>query len=221
MPPLPWAFDAAEALRIVAQGEGRQIELKEGVAADGRIARTLCAFANTRGGVVLVGVSDRGRILGVSRPRAVAESLAALAARAVEPAVAVAIAAVRVEGKNVVGCSTPLSPLRPHAVAGASGGRDVFVRAGSSSRRATPAEIAAIGTASSRRIPPDPLEARILREVARADGGGATLEATAIALDAGKQRVRQAFERLERAGFLIAHGLGPRRLFWCAPPGER
>jgi Putative DNA-binding domain/MarR family len=207
-------FDAAEILRLVAGGEGRQLELKEGVAADGRIARAICAFANTRGGLVLVGVSDRGRILGVPRPGSVIERLRELAARAIHPPVATRLEAVRVGAATVVCCSTPLSPSRPHAVESpaAAGRGEVLVRVGASNRAASAAAIAAMGTPESRRLAPGPLETRILRELGGVRGG-VTVEEFAAATGVGKQRARQAFERLERAGLLIGHGLGARRIF--------
>jgi predicted HTH transcriptional regulator len=207
-------FTPDEIARIVAEGEGRQIELKEGVAADGRIARTLCAFANTRGGVLLVGVSDRGRILGVSRPAVTIGLVRDLAERAVAPPVAVRLEAVRVGPARVVCCSTPLSARRPHAVA-ADG--QVLVRVGASNRAAPESAVAALGTTESRRATaPAPFDALVLREVGRRTAVGAAIEDVARALDAGKQRTRQAFESLERAGLLVAHGLGARRIYWPA-----
>jgi predicted HTH transcriptional regulator len=203
-------FSPDEVSRIIAEGEGRQVELKEGLAADGRVARTICAFANTRGGVLLVGVSDRGRILGASRPRAVVAGLGRLASRAVDPPVDVRIESVRMGSVQVVCCSTPLSPLRPHAVFDPeSGAREVLVRVGASNRAAQAQAIASMGTPSSRAMVPDPLEARILRDL----GVPTTIARFAAASGVGKQRVRQAFERLERAGLLVAHGLGDLRTY--------
>lgn len=53
----------SERLReVIAAGEGRQVEFKRGLPRDEKTARTLVAFANTRGGLLIVGVGDRGEL---------------------------------------------------------------------------------------------------------------------------------------------------------------
>jgi hypothetical protein len=199
--------DAATLARVLALGEGRQVEFKEGLAADGRAARTLCAFANTRGGMLFVGVDDRGRPFGVARPDGVARALREMAATMVVPSVHVRVGTTRIDGKALVWCSVPLSPARPHACV-AGGASEVLVRAGSSNRRATPAVAASLRPVPETRAP---LGDEILAAARRT--GGITVATFAAARGVGKQRARQALERLERAGRLVAHGLGDDRVF--------
>ena len=52
-----------DLIELVRQGEGRRLEFKRGLPRGDRVARTLCAFSNTNGGILLVGVTDSGRIL--------------------------------------------------------------------------------------------------------------------------------------------------------------
>ncbi|RLB79712.1 MAG: hypothetical protein DRH24_12035, partial [Deltaproteobacteria bacterium] len=49
-------------LGIIARGEGEEVEFKRNVAG---VAETVCAMANTKGGYILVGIDDRGRVTGV------------------------------------------------------------------------------------------------------------------------------------------------------------
>ncbi|HEX4953784.1 MAG TPA: ATP-binding protein [Thermoanaerobaculia bacterium] len=49
---------------LVQEGESEELELKRSTGQLDAAARTLCAFLNTRGGRVLIGVSPEGRILG-------------------------------------------------------------------------------------------------------------------------------------------------------------
>lgn len=49
----------------VRMGEGGFLEFKKSVSSPEKIAREMCAFANTSGGTILVGVEDNGRILGL------------------------------------------------------------------------------------------------------------------------------------------------------------
>ena len=57
---------AEELNRIVADGESQTVEFKSRMAPDATIARTLAAFANSRGGMLLLGVGDSGEIVGLS-----------------------------------------------------------------------------------------------------------------------------------------------------------
>lgn len=56
----------SELERIIAQGEGVQLDFKFRIDDKQKIARTLAAFANTEGGTLLIGVKDNGKIKGVN-----------------------------------------------------------------------------------------------------------------------------------------------------------
>lgn len=53
---------------LVGQGENDQIEFKTKVSNPEKILKEFVAFANTRGGHVLIGVDDDGRISGLTHP---------------------------------------------------------------------------------------------------------------------------------------------------------
>ncbi len=53
-----------ELRQMTEQGEGNRLEFKESLSDMKRILKTLCAYANTEGGTILVGVTDRGKIIG-------------------------------------------------------------------------------------------------------------------------------------------------------------
>ena len=50
---------------LIYQGEGEQLDFKHRISNCGKIAKTLVAFANTKGGKLLVGVADDGTVKGV------------------------------------------------------------------------------------------------------------------------------------------------------------
>jgi hypothetical protein len=206
----------------IASREGKHVEFKRGLPRDEKVARTLCAFANTRGGILLVGVGDRGELVGAPRPRETTQALRAIAAAELEPPLAVQAGVVMLERRRIVWCSVPLSPARPHSVASAvprKGGRAVLVRVGSSNRVASGATLAALRARNPSGGGLDELERRVLRWVEERTRGGrtpssdATVAAFAAAHNVGRQRARRAFTDLERAGRLVAHGLGSRRVY--------
>ena len=54
--------------RVVAQGEGLHLEFKRKAAFPEKIVREMIAFANTKGGVLLVGIADDKTIPGLKYP---------------------------------------------------------------------------------------------------------------------------------------------------------
>ncbi len=205
-------LDTDELLRLVALGEGARLEFKRGLPGAAKVARTLAAFANTRGGRLLVGVDDRGKIEGAPRPRATAAELRAVAASEIEPPVAIHVETVRVDGRSVVAATVGLSPARPHAVLRASGERELPIRVGASTRAARGPALEALRRGGVKgRL--GAIERDVLAWVARAPADGTSAEAFARARNVGLARARRAFLKLERQGRLVGHGAGARRAY--------
>jgi ATP-dependent DNA helicase RecG len=64
-------IEAKNLKRIILQGEGLSVEFKKcrGGMPD-NIYDTVCAFLNTKGGDILLGVADNGKIIGIDKPLA-------------------------------------------------------------------------------------------------------------------------------------------------------
>lgn len=58
-------FDVDPLKIYLRKGEGEAIEFKQTLNSEYKIAKTICALANTKGGVILVGVKDDKNISGV------------------------------------------------------------------------------------------------------------------------------------------------------------
>lgn len=59
--------------RLIESGESTTVEFKRKLNESHKIAKELCAFANTSGGVLIVGVDDDGTICGVTSEKTEAE----------------------------------------------------------------------------------------------------------------------------------------------------
>lgn len=212
-------LSALDILECTAGGEGTRLEFKRVLPRDERAARTLCAFANTRGGLLLVGITDRGRVHGVHRPESVTARLSSLAEGKVDPPLRPEIQVVQVAGPRVVACSVPFSSARPHAVVLADGEREILVRVGASNRVADGPTLDALSRSVAARRGKDLLERRILAWLALAardrarPAGGATIAAFARATNVGEARARRVFVRLEGRGLLLGHGSGRTRTY--------
>ena len=209
----------AELLELIDEDEGRSLEFKRGLPRDDRLARTLCAFANTRGGILLVGVTDKGGVHGVHRPKEVMENVKRIGKEFVVPPLTLQAKIVRNNGVAVVACQVAASSRRPHAVRHGEEEEEIVVRVGASNRIARGATLEALRRGRNGRESRDPLEARILVWVeersrnSKVPGGDATVELFSKANNIGVQRARRAFNRLERDGLLLGHGARPRRVF--------
>ncbi len=57
-----------ELHKLVAEGEGQQLEFKHNVSHPEKIVHEMIAFANSEGGTILIGVDDDGELVGVKYP---------------------------------------------------------------------------------------------------------------------------------------------------------
>ncbi len=201
-------------------GEGARVEFKRVLPRDDRAVRTLCAFANTRGGLLIVGITDKGRVHGVHDPESVRARLESLAKTHVVPSLAVATQVVAVGGPRVVACSVPFSKARPHeARLDESGGAEVLVRVGASNRIADGPTLAALRRNTVSRNGRNALEDAIVgwirtqTRIRARPSGSATVAGFARAFNVGEARARRTFVRLENRGLLIGHGTGRSRVF--------
>jgi predicted HTH transcriptional regulator len=208
--------------RALKKGEGARREFKRILPRDGKAARSMCALANTRGGLLLIGVTDRRRVHGVHRPAEVIAALEAAAARELDPPLEVELQQIEVGGPSVVACSVPLSKDRPHALLLPSGEKEIVIRVGASNRVASGPTLEALRSQRRSRRNLTPLDERILDWVARDSnrtthpGGTATIARFAKRNNVGENRARKAFVKLERLGLLFGHGSGRTRIYHAA-----
>jgi ATP-dependent DNA helicase RecG len=122
---------------LIAQGENSAVEFKaSGVHADS-IAREMVAFANSQGGVILLGVDDTGSLEGLDSSRPWEEWVANISRHNIVPPLALKYEEVVISGKRI-GCievekgrEKPYQTNRNHFV----------IRVGSTNRMATQGEL--------------------------------------------------------------------------------
>jgi predicted HTH transcriptional regulator len=128
-------MDARHVREMIEEGEGFEIEFKRRVSAPEKIARTLIAFANTRGGHMLFGVDDDGSIVGVESEKSEADLVLEAGSVFCEPEITPELDIVAFSGKDVIVATVPESDQKPHAFLGNSeeqesgnGGLRVYIR---------------------------------------------------------------------------------------------
>ena len=138
--PQPPSLVAPRVERWLLQGEHDQLEFKQTLGKDRsneRFAESVCAMANTTGGVILIGVADDGEVVGYHAEKA-ADRITQIVTNLVDEPPAVRLSVANARDRPIVVVEVDASPAaaRPHMV------RDrILVRAGATNRRATAREI--------------------------------------------------------------------------------
>lgn len=126
-----------DLLDLLKRSEGKTLEFKRDLSSPDGVLRSIVAFANTAGETLLIGVEDKTRhVRGVADPLALEERLANLISDCIAPRLVPGLEILPWRKTQVVAVQVHPSPSRPHYLksAGLDGG--VFVRVGSTNRRA-------------------------------------------------------------------------------------
>lgn len=105
----------ADLRKLIAQGEGLQLEFKKKAAHPDKLVREIIAFANTDGGTLLIGVDDDGTLSGVKYPEEELHVLQQALATHCRPFVVYNAEAIPLnENRHIVRIDIPPSTRRPH-----------------------------------------------------------------------------------------------------------
>jgi predicted HTH transcriptional regulator len=127
---------------LLVQHEGKTLEFKRDVSSPENIIRTVVAFSNGAGGTIIIGVDDRKRsVRGVPDPTRTEELLANLISDRIQPRLVPEIHIIPWRKTCVIALRVYPSSLRPHYVKTAGPEQGVYVRVGSTNRRADPAQV--------------------------------------------------------------------------------
>ena len=126
----------SELQEIIQQGENSSVEFKEyGIKADS-LAKEIVAFANSQGGVILLGVTDQGGIIGIPTDSAIEEWVMNIVRDRVVPALDVKFNRHTFENKILAEITVPKGKDKPYQTAG-----KYYVRVGSTNRIASQSEL--------------------------------------------------------------------------------
>jgi len=102
---------------LVAQGESETLEFKSSTAQLKPACETLCGFLNAKGGTVLIGVNNKGEIVGQhvtdNTHKEIANEL-----RKIEPAVRITVDYIKVDDKQVIVLKAPAGKHLPYVYDG-------------------------------------------------------------------------------------------------------
>lgn len=120
-------MNTADLRNLIQRGEGTYLEFKKTIPSPEKIAREIAAFANTKGGTILVGVDDYQNITGVSGYFEEEFLLMEASQKHCVPAVALDIELVHTGQLDVMVVRVPESDVKPVYLKNKKK-RQVFVR---------------------------------------------------------------------------------------------
>ena len=115
-------------LNLIAQGEGETLEFKKSFGTE--VIISVAAIANKKGGKVLIGVSDKGEILGQQTGKETLKDLANKISQSIEPKLLIDIYSEKIRGKSIVIIEVPNSKIKPVSAFGV-----YYLRVNSSNRQ--------------------------------------------------------------------------------------
>lgn len=121
---------------LLARPEGRTLDFKRQEVALPKALKTLVAFANTAGGLLVLGVADDKTVVGVDDVLAQEERYASAITDGIEPPLTVDLEIAEHDGKSVLLVRVPRIP-GPFYLRSEGPDKGVYVRVGSTNRRAT------------------------------------------------------------------------------------
>jgi nucleoside 2-deoxyribosyltransferase len=206
------ATSAEEIRQLLRQGEGPHVELKTRFTGDRLIARHVSAFANSGGGTLIIGVSDKGEVLGLEpdeekqtldRLKRLAESLL--------PIFVYSLGSVQIDGKSVVYLNVDEAPESERPIRVATGDtlvmRDgVTVEVSQAQRAVTPSRLVKVFVAMSLRNEEEPALVDYFEAMQRAkDATKLPIELVRIDLVEGDYEISQKImDEIDKCDVVLA-----------------
>lgn len=205
-PVTPTTMKRHELREIISHGESSTVEFKRKFTTVDKIAREIIAFANTTGGMLIIGVDDNGTIVGVESEK---EQIAQVEActLVITPELQLATEVVEIEFRDVVVIHVPNSQNKPHRLVSDDPDerphqRKAYIRQGEKSVTAS-REMTRILASQNPTSPPMTLsigdrERRLFTYLER--HGRASVTDFARLVNISKRRAAQILVKLVRAG---------------------
>jgi predicted HTH transcriptional regulator len=195
---------------IIFEGESSKLEFKRKFTTSEKIAKEICAFANTRGGMILFGVEDNGKIYGVDSEKGEIDFIIHACHFYINPPIEPGIEIVNMFGKDVVVVEIEQSKTKPHFVVNDNsedGINKAYIRVGEQSVAAS-SEMTKVLEGLNDNAKPLKLsigdkEQRLFRFIET--NSKATVRDFSKLVNISKRRAERLLVRLVRAGVLQIH----------------
>lgn len=99
--------------KLIKKGESQEVEFKESLKLEDKIGENVSSFSNTNDGVILVGVTDNGKVKGTEIGENTLEELANYIKRNMDPSIYPSLGKKKINGQNIVVIDVEESSEKP------------------------------------------------------------------------------------------------------------
>ena len=124
-------MDKEQLSEIIRGGENQEVEFKESFRSGQEVSKIICGLANTLGGILFLGVNDRGKVVGVKENLDKIQQRIANSNQAISPAPLISVEIHRIEKKNVIAIIVQRAPNGTYYTFQGA----IYVRIGSTTKR--------------------------------------------------------------------------------------
>lgn len=128
--------------QAIIDGESLFVEFKQELPNIDALTAEICAFANTEGGIIVLGVMDNGEIKGLNsnQTKQLEEQIMNIARQNIIPEISLSFCIHEINKKKIIGIEIPKSLSRPHQT-----NKGIFyIRVGTTKRKASKEELGRI-----------------------------------------------------------------------------
>lgn len=115
-------------LELIQMGEGLTVEFKRTLDSPYRIAKTLAAFANTSGGILLIGVNDNRETVGITSELKELQKLDKASSMLIESELLIRYKIIDIGLKKIIRVEIEESQDKPHYALNEKGERIIYIR---------------------------------------------------------------------------------------------
>jgi len=105
-----------QLIKLIETGENSSIEFKQKFSEPEKIAKEIIAFANTKGGTILFGIADNGKIKGVESEKGTVELITETLKHYCEPLINYEVKYFELNNCEIVILQIPESINKPHRI---------------------------------------------------------------------------------------------------------
>lgn len=204
-------FLMSESIKeLIRSGESNRVEFKKTLSQLEKVAKTLVAFANSRGGFILIGIGDNKEVTGVQFPEEERFILDQATKFYTKPEVLFEVLEEEFQGKTVLVVEVPESHSKPHRSLSANGEWQLYVRTGDQCIVASPLVAKSLEMEKEGR---DEMQSKILTNNEKALYGfldkkkRITLKDYAKLINVSKRRAHKILIDLTLSGKLFMHDI--------------
>ncbi|MBL7051302.1 putative DNA binding domain-containing protein [Candidatus Woesearchaeota archaeon] len=124
-------MEESQIKTIIESGENQEIELKQSFHSSQDISKAICGFANTLGGILLIGVTDSKKIIGVNDDLDKLQQQISAANQSVSPVPLISIEIFTLDNKKIIAIIVQKSPDNTYNTFHGA----IYIRVGSTTKR--------------------------------------------------------------------------------------